>query len=254
MPPVARAAFLPTIAAALVAVGGTGSPAAAEPFSFRGITLGASLPEVRRMRFPEAPGARILCSHDPEARGIRPTRDFIAADSADVEAGITVCLAFTFGKALGHSSAQLPPEWWPARLKVGSIEVSPAFWFAPEAKAEDETRWRLYRIVMRSNNAFWDETRAAFVRRYGQPATVERGSTASWRWSLLDNETATWANAESTIRLFKRFETPNRMTILYEHTALTPAVPSAFGPGGASPPALQREGPGEKTPRPADPG
>ena len=71
---------------------------------------------------------------------------------------------------------------------------------------------------------------------------------------MLENETATWTNAESTIRLVKRSDTPNRMLIVYQHTALTPGGPGVPAVAPAPPaapagksgnaPATRTTGPG----------
>jgi hypothetical protein len=199
----------------------TSGPSAAEPYSFRGVALGTSLADLRRLRYPEAPSARILCSHDAEVRDIRPTEDFVAA-GPEAEAGVRVCSAFVFGHVIGPTTSGLQPEWMPARVKIGNIEVSPAFWFVPGPDGRAETSGRLYRISMRSNTAFWDETLAAFTRRYGKPTSVEKGSFPVYRVGLVENETVTWANPESTIRLVKRAGRISRMTIVYEHSQLAP--------------------------------
>ncbi|MEQ1718628.1 MAG: hypothetical protein ABL907_22025 [Hyphomicrobium sp.] len=212
--------ILATVLAAGTLTGATPSPRA-EPFSFRGLTLGASLTELRRMRYPEAPAARILCSHDAEARDIRPTADFVASQE-ETQAGVKVCGAFLFTRALPASNV-LPPEWLPARVKVATVAVAPAFWFVSAEGGDQDGDARLYRIAMRSNSAFWEETRAAFINRYGKPTTTDKGVTATAR-ATVENETLTWSNAVSTIRLVKRDQFPNRMLITFHHHALTPGA------------------------------
>ncbi len=209
-------------AALLLGIEGMAMDARAEPFDFRGIALGTALDDVRRVRFPEAATARIICSHDAAALELRSTTDF-ATSGAEAHAGVRVCGPFTFGKVLGPSSTSLPAEWIAARLKIGSADVRPTFWFVAGAKPEQGAvaPERLYKIAMRTNASFWDETLAAFTRRYGPPSSNERGKMSGYR-GLLDNQTVTWTNAESTIRLVKRFEAPQRMLIVYQHNALTP--------------------------------
>ena len=76
---------------------------------------------------------------------------------------------------------------------------------------------------MRPNSAYWNETRDAFKRRYGAPERMEKIPFTGYRGARLDNETAVWSNAESTITLTKRSQLPNLLQIVYEHTALTPS-------------------------------
>lgn len=193
-----------------------GLPAAAEPYDFRGLTLGASLADVRRLRYPEAPGARIVCLHDAEARNLRPTVDTVGGET-ETKAGAKSCGVFNFSKALPTMQA----EWVPVSLKLNSIDARTTFWIVPENPGGNiESDGRLYRIALRSNTSFWTETRAAFVKRYGKPTSVEQGAFGGR--TTLDNETVTWLNQDSMIRLVKRATTASRMMIVYQHNALTP--------------------------------
>jgi len=193
----------------------------AEPYGFRGISLGTSLADLRRMQFPEAPDARILCSHDAEASEIRPTAEYVAPE-AEAREGVVVCGAYTFGKVLGASSKILPSEWILSRLNVGAIAASPYFWFVPQDKGDVEETARLYRIAIRSNAAYWVETRAAFIRRFGPATSIETITIRQEGRRDLPGAILTWTNAESTIRLAQREEVASRMTITFEHTGLTP--------------------------------
>ena len=196
----------------------------AEPFSFRGIALGTSLSDLRRIQFPEAPGARILCSHDLETIDIRPTAEYVAPEG-EARAGVVVCGAYTFGKVLGAASKVLPSEWLLARLDAGAIEAAPLFWFVPEGKADPEETGRLYRIAIRSNTAYWPEARAAYVRRYGPPTSIEVITFRQEGKRDLPAEILTWATTQSTIRLAQRDEVATRMAIAFEHTELKPREP-----------------------------
>ncbi len=215
---------------ALAALLHTGT-AQAEPFAFRGVTLGTSLADLRRLRYPEAPDARILCSHDAEAAEIRPTSDF-SAGADEARAGVSVCGAFTYGKVLGPASKALPPEWMPARVRVGAIDTAPMFWFVSGDSDDIENQGRLYRIAMRSNVAYWEDTKAAFIRRYGEPTGTEKGSLPVLRGKSIETETVTWTNPESTIRLVKRWDAPMRMRIVYELHALVPGAANAAAAQG----------------------
>lgn len=192
-----------------------------EPYGFRGISLGTSLADLRRMQFPEAPGAHILCSHDAEAAEIRPTAEY-GAPEAEAREGVVVCGAYTFGKVLGAASKILPSEWISSRLNVGAIAASPFFWFVPQDKGDVEETGRLYRIAIRSNAAYWVETRAVFIRRYGPATSIETTMISQQGRRDLPGEILTWTNAESTIRLAQRDQVATRMTITYEHISLTP--------------------------------
>ncbi len=196
----------------------------AEPFSFRGISLGTTLADLRRIQFPEAPGARILCSHDAEAGDIRPTAEYVAPED-EAQAGVVVCGAYTFGKVLGAASKVLPAEWISARLNVGPIEASPFFWFSPHDKGDIEETGRLYRIAIRSNSAYWSQVRAAFLMRYGSATSIETIAFHQQGKRDIPAEILTWSKDDSTIRILQREEIGTRMTITYEHTGLKPRQP-----------------------------
>jgi len=226
------------LAAAFTLVSATtslNSPSRAEPYAFRGIELGTTLEDVRRIVFPEARAARILCTHDAEASDLRPGPDFVVPQ-AEAAAGVLVCGAFTFGKILGPDSRILPPEWIGARLRLARIEVKPTFWFLPAGgqDANDDAEAKLYRIAMLSNSVYWQETLSAFTRRYGPPTSVEPGTFPSTYGGSLDNLTVVWRNPESSITLVKRRELAQRLSILYEHTPLTATARGGIddkGPG-----------------------
>ncbi len=218
-----------TLATAMATTAPTSSRA--EPFSFRGIALGTSLADLRRIRFPEKPEARILCSHDAEAADIRPTSEYVAPDH-EAHAGAVVCTAYTFGKVLGAASRILPSEWIAARLDVGAIEATPFFWFVPHDRTADvEETGRLYRIAIRSNSAYWTATRAAFIRRYGPATSIGSVTIRQEGKRDLPGETLTWVNDESTIRLVQRDEVATRMTMTFEENRLSGELRPPRRPG-----------------------
>ncbi len=228
---------------------------ASEPYGFRGLVLGTPLSDLRRLRFPEAPNARTICTHDPEGSQLRPTVDF-EAKPEEIKIGVISCGFFRFERRFGNSTSSLPPEWIPAKLSAAGLEVSPIFWYVP-AYVGDATGTgkapapRLYRISMRSNAAFWEATKDAFTRRYGEPTRIETIPYIGYRGAKLDNERAIWTNLESSITLTKRSDAPNRLQIVYEHATLTPAGArlGAIVPPARLPP-LPSIGPGLLSPSP----
>lgn len=203
-----------------------GQAAHSEPFAFRGIQLGTTLDDLRRIRFPEVPDARLLCSHDAEAADIRPTADYAAPEN-EADAGVIVCGYYTFAKALGPQSRVLPPEWLLARLNSGPIEAQALFWLVPEDAGQIEDTARLYRIALRANSTFWPQLRAAYVRRYGSPAETYVGVLQQPGKRDLPAETLTWRETASEIRLLQRDKIATRTTVVFEHAGLKPS-------GGAS--------------------
>lgn len=78
--------------------------ASAEPYGFRGLVLGTPLSELRRLRFPEAPNARAVCTHDPEGAQLRPTVVFDAKPD-EIEMGVISCGVFSFERRFGNSAS-----------------------------------------------------------------------------------------------------------------------------------------------------
>jgi hypothetical protein len=238
----------PAVVASVLATGSS-TGATADPFSFRGLTLGTQLTELRRLRFPEAPSARVVCTQDPEAAELRPSADFNAQPD-EVKMGVMVCGIFNFARMFANSPSSLPPEWIPAKVQAAGVEVSPAFWYVPADTANPASTEppRLFRISMRSNSAYWNETKQAFIRRYGTPESAEKIPFTGYRGARLDNERIVWSNRESTITLTKRSQLPNQLLIVFEHDTLTPSgskLGSATGPGlPATRPASVGAGPG----------
>lgn len=196
----------------------------ATPLDFRGIELGTSLADLRRIVFPEARGAQILCTHDLELQHIRPIPD-LAADEAAARAGAIACAALALASVPGLPAGSRQTELSRALINAGGIDVQPVYWLVPAPGGEVEETARLYRIVLRSNADFWPRTIAAFTRRYGQPTEAGQSAFTSDDGRRLANGTAFWRVGETSIQIVQRNGSVSRMTIVYEHHGLSPEEP-----------------------------
>lgn len=212
---------------AIVLVSAISRPAIAEPYEFRGFRLGMPLDDFRKQRFPEAPGARMLCGNDSGSVNLRPLGALAVTDDEAIH-GIQACGAFTAGNILTSGSGSLPPEWSAVATRFGSAPAIPTFWFTSGTAADPQPR--LFKITLRANADYWSEFRTGFVARYGKPSTIDHTIYSNFRGAKLDNEKLQWSNADSEITLTKRLDGAQRLVAVFVHRQLlaqTQKTPSA---------------------------
>lgn len=192
----------------------TAAPVAAEPYRVEGMRLGMTLPELRRSPALGA-GNRLICNIDKEADDLRPQPDYLPLRS-EHSPSAPICGLYRYGLRTERASS-LPPEWYPTRMRMGSIDVFPGFQFV--ASEDSDKTPRLALITLRTNASLWDNVVAMLSARFGRPATRARpGPTAGAAYA--DNEVVTWDNGDSLIKAVKRSDRFQRTTITFEHTGL----------------------------------
>lgn len=199
---------------ALLLVWAAAAPAAAEPYRLDGLRLGMTLAELRASPAIGA-GNRVICNIDREADNLRPQPDYVPPRTPFSDAA-PICGLYRFGARLERSST-LPPEWYPTGIRLGAVDVFPAFHFVADESGEKAPR--LASIALRANASLWDTLVATLGSRYGRPATRERPEPTAGA-PYADNEIAGWDNGDSTIRAVKRSDRYQRSTITLEHSAL----------------------------------
>ena len=188
---------------------------AAEPFDLRGIKLGVTLSDFRKMPHPDGQQTKVICTGDPDAK----RRVLFASDDEDA-AGVRVCNHYEFKKLFASSS--LPPEWTETSLNVATINVFMTYKFVPDTKRGNEPA--LYSIIVRSNVTNWNKFWEGYNGKYGKPQSVSNASTQNRAGATFDNVTATWENDQSSITLIKRFSRIDNTYILYEHQRLAAEI------------------------------
>ena len=146
---------------------------------------------------------------------MRPVPDLLPPQVA-TSAVATICAVFRFGSRVERATT-LPPEWHPARLKLGPLDIYPSLAVVAGDNASQPPR--LARITIRSNAQLWPEIMATLQARYGRPARrgqPEPGSGPVWP----DNEVATWDSGDSIIEAVRRSDRFHRTTLILEHKGL----------------------------------
>lgn len=189
------------------AVSGAMAP---EPYSLRGFRLSISLAEFRATRLPDQetwPGARSLCSIDPEDNIPALSADgSILASDAEARAGIVRCgFFYPSGTVLA-----------PAGLVVANTKADVSFVFVPDSAGT----LRLASIKAMTASSNYNSIKSALVQKYGRPRSVVRGYAQNAAGANFDDETARWSNGVSDIRLIQRDASMELMSIEYVHEQL----------------------------------
>ena len=194
---------------------------AATAYEFPGVRLGMSLAEFRKVAYPEAKGASVVCDGDAQVRDLRPSPELVATGE-EASAGVQACGFYRYGRILGS----LPPEWIVAPLRFGGMPVAATFWFiasrgGPTANRDaDVGHSRLFRITLRTNVTGWDDVWREATSRYGAPTFTSREPFALAPRRSIDNLVATWDDGASTVVASMREDRPSRSTVRFLHKEL----------------------------------
>jgi len=190
----ARASIMAgAVLAALVAVAGG---AGAAEYSFRGIPLGITLDEFRRLPHPDQiAGAQVFCTGEVD----RVTNVWLEVFGADATLGVKRCSYYTVTKL-----QYLKPSYFLQKVQLGAIVAPADFVFYPDP--ERGGTYRLMLIVMEGDSNRFDAMVSAYTERFGKPASLTAAApveTPSGR--RRSNMVAVWTGGSSEIRVTKRF-------------------------------------------------
>ena len=192
---------------------------AAEPYDLRGIRLGISISEFRKLKHPDDAQAKVICSNDADAKKLRYSTE-LGVYGSDRDAGVLRCNHFKFGKLFDSSS--LPPEWQEVNLNVATVGVYMTYKFVPDPQVQNVPM--LYWIGVRSNVQYWSKFWEGYTTKYGKPHSIDNSSSQNRMGATFDNVRAVWNNNVSTIILLKRSSEIQRTDIVYTHTRLLAEV------------------------------
>lgn len=196
----------------------TATAAQAEPLTFRGIPLGATLAEFRKMPFPDEakyPKSRPICTGDREAqRLLEIERPPLSKDLARV--GVSTCAYYSFmGGRLFRNGPDL--------ANVGGFETT--FLFTP-AGSRQAAEPRLYAIQVEPRSDRFDTIAEALTVKFGVPADLSHGAARNRLGAVLPNETRTWRGPGFTITAARYGSNLNLSAITYRLDPLADTVTS----------------------------
>ena len=197
---------------AIAVAGGVGSPLHASdtsPYEFKGVTLGITLTEFQAIPAPDdyyaAASAKINAQFKVKAHASKPE------PSCTTRGEILVCQWVINDTKYGGSEQEVTP------ISNGNGRADFEFASAPGDQK------RLARIVVRSNETWWDDFEGAYTVKYGQPkkaqSQVQNGYGADF-----DQTTLTWSNGVSDIVMVSRCDKIDQLCITYSDKALTSAL------------------------------
>src|SRR5438094_10084630 len=134
-----------------------------EPFDLRGIRLGITLADFRKVPFPDRekqPGARVICTPDKEQRKALTLSGSELDLSGNLKAiGVIVC--HFYGK-----SGSYPTSMWGMDF-AGVCSCIQTFFFSP-AEISSNRQSRLFQISTRLPNRHFENVVAAFTAKHGK--------------------------------------------------------------------------------------
>jgi len=151
-----------------------------DPLGLRGINLGMTLAEVRKLGHPDKPAGKIelVCTGDEQERQVALVLD--SFDKDYVAAGAKIC-GF---HALDRDRIRSLP------VDVGGHDATVRFFFTPKS-AVPATSERLYTIDVSTSPRNFDSLVDSYKTKFGEPNdTVE-----------LDGKTLSWYGKKSTIQI-----------------------------------------------------
>lgn len=190
--------------AALTAQDASAEMPAGTPFAMRGVQLGITIDEFRKIAIPADGSTHKLetwCSNDQLPKGLS-----IETPSEDKADGIVDCQwIWQYGKF---------PMYFPHFVDIGAGEGPPTFRFI-----DSGGQLRLFRIELRANNKSHPGIIDALTRGYGAPKqTTEPFKTQAG--GDFTSTTSAWNNGLSTITLTDLCRRTDIYCLTYDHTAL----------------------------------
>jgi hypothetical protein len=196
-----------------------GSAASAEPFSFRGVPLGTTLADFRKIPFPDAkyPNTRVLCSGDKELLKLLDVeRPPLSSDLTRI--GVTACNFYSPSNGRLFRNA-------PDFANVGGYETT--FYFSP-ASFQEPLRLRLYLISVTPASRHHQTIVDALTSKYGKPTDSSIAKIKNRMGAEFDDETTVWTADGSTILVRKYNGDINQSLITYSLDAIIDATNSAI--------------------------
>ena len=164
---------------------------AAEPYDLRGIRLGLSISEFRKLKHPDRDGVRVICSTDPEVKNIRLGFGSPQAVDDEITLAVIVCGHFNTGV--------LGPGWSPLPLNVATVSTGVEYKFVPDQTMQNVPM--LYSIEASSNVQDWSKYWEGYTTKYGKPHRLNTDPTQNQRGATFDNVRAVWHVARARLQV-----------------------------------------------------
>jgi hypothetical protein len=185
---------------------------AQEAFRFRGIPLGITLADFRKMTYPDRdqhPDVRLICRGDRNESSIHQLEERDTSNLTRV--GAIECRYYKPSIAGGLTG------WAPYFAGIGNYGTS--FLFTPiDAKLSEKAQ--LFMIRISPNSRHFGELRQTLVAGFGAPADELKSVFETRAGGKFENIKLIWRNSVSTLSLERFVDTLNGSEVIYFHNDL----------------------------------
>src|SRR5215475_2228620 len=187
-------------------------------YDFRGLRLGASLSEIRKVPYPDVarwPDVKLICSGDKERAQV--SSEWSTPDESLLKIGVVVC---GYYRPTGRNFS-----YWGLDF-IGVTRMQALLFFTPASFLEEQ-RLRLYLISLEAPTEHFDAITAALKNTYGEPSHSKPLQFRS-EGKIYDNLRLGWRQASGGILVTERyFHDIKTMYVTYQHERLADAVDRA---------------------------
>lgn len=209
-----KAAFLLTlVAATAIPFVNVSAEQVSDSVGFRGYSLGMSIDDFRRARFPDerVAGPQPYCTGDVALDGDRkgPNKWALHIGGVLGEVGAIRCQYFERRKSYGATF------WDESPIDVGGVGGWPVkFIFTPKG-IDGTTTSQLYQISITFGANYFDRIIAVFANKYGQPQKIMTDTVSNKIGNKFDNKTVVWVSGDSDIEITMISGSINTSSILF---------------------------------------
>jgi hypothetical protein len=189
---------------------------AKDMYEFRGLRLGATLSEIRKLPYPDVarwPDVKLICTGDKERT--RVSSEWSTPDEGLLKIGVVAC---GYYRPTGRNFS-----YWGLDF-VGVTRMHALLFFTPASLPEDQ-RSRLYMIALEAPTQHFDAIAAALKKTYGEPSS-DPVKFQSGR-KTYDHVRLGWQTSDSILVTERYFQDLKTMFVTYQHQRLADAVDRA---------------------------
>jgi hypothetical protein len=201
-------------ALAILAVLTPSSAYAQDMYDFRGLRLGASLSEIRKVPYPDVarwPDVKLICTGDKERAQV--SSEWSTPDESLLKIGVVAC---GYYRPTGRNFS-----YWGLNF-IGVTRMQALLFFAP-ASFPEEQHSRLYMIALEGPTKHFDAIAAALENTYGKPSHSKPLKFQS-EGKTYDNLRLGWYASGSILITERYFQDAKTMYVSYQHEQLSDAV------------------------------
>lgn len=193
------------------------STVSAQPYAFRGTTLGITLAEFRETAFPdkqEYGEAKVVCTGDLSMKDPGVIWAYLDPRGADQSMGLVKCAWARPPKATSGYDA----EWRLSNIRVGPVAALQVFYHF--LKDPTDGVIRLFKVDITGGNHIFNGGLLGLTERFGNPTHSREETVQNKAGAAFKNRTLTWDNGLSSIELRERWLRVDQSQLTYIHTAL----------------------------------